>query len=99
MQRILWVGALLLLASHAHAQAISTQNTIAVPADGGAGGADALVWKAECQPGMVVTGIQIMVGGTCHNQCNADGRPLATFNVLCSQLQAGGAATTPGTLK
>jgi hypothetical protein len=83
MQRVLFTGILLLLASHADAQ------TVAVPANGGAGGTNATIWKAQCAQGMVMTGIEILVGGTCHNQCDADGRPLATFRILCSPLKGG----------
>ncbi len=36
-----------------------------------------------------MTGIEIVVGGTCHNQCRADGRPLAAYRILCSQLKIG----------
>jgi hypothetical protein len=89
MQRMLLTGILLLLASHAHAQDIGTQNTVPVPSNGAAGGTNAAVWKAECKPGMVMTGIEIVVGGTCRNQCNADGRPLAAYRILCSELKSG----------
>ncbi len=88
MHRMLLLG-LLLLANQASAQDIETQNTVPVPSNGAAGGANASVWKAECKPGMVMTGIEIVVGGTCHNQCNADGRPLAAYRILCSELKSG----------
>jgi hypothetical protein len=80
---------LLALPNHATAQDISTKNTVPVPSDGAAGGANPSVWKAQCKNGMVMTGIEIVVGGTCHNQCNADGRPLAAYRILCSELQGG----------
>ena len=83
------LAALMLLASHAAAQDIGTENTIPVPSNGVAGGANPSVWKAQCKPGMVMTGIEIVVGGTCRNQCNADGRPLAAYRILCSELKAG----------
>jgi len=51
--------------------------------------ANAAIWKAQCKPGMVMTDIEIVVGGTCHNQCKADGRPLAAYRILCSQLKTG----------
>src|SRR5262245_7933733 len=60
-----------------------------VPSNGKFGGQNASMWKAECAKGMVMTGIEIVVGGTCHNQCNIDGRPVATYGIHCSQLQAG----------
>jgi hypothetical protein len=88
MRRIL-VTAMLLAAGYARAQEIGTENTVPVPSNGVAGGANAAVWKAQCKPGMVMTGIEIVVGGTCHNQCNADGRPLAAYRILCSQLRGG----------
>jgi hypothetical protein len=88
MRAILIAGMLLLLSNNAYSQEIITGNTKNVPASGQSGGTNASVWKAECDKGMVVTGIEIVVGGTCRNQCNADGRPLATYGIHCSQLQA-----------
>lgn len=89
MRHMLLAGFLLLAASQARAQDIGTHNTVPVPSNGVAGGTNAAVWKAECKPGMVMTGIEIVVGGTCHNQCNADGRPLAAYRILCSELSGG----------
>ena len=45
--------------------------------------------------GMVMTGIEIVVGGICHNQCNTDGGPLATYGTHCSPLQTEGPTTAP----
>jgi hypothetical protein len=90
MDKLVLVGFLALLSTSAHAQEITTGNTVRVLADGAAGiGRSASLWKADCQRGMVLTGIEIAVGGTCHNQCDADGRPLATFVIHCSQIQTG----------
>jgi len=75
----------LLLTGYAHAQQQGTQNIVEVPADGAAGGANSAIWNASCPAGMVMTGLRVMVGGTCHNHCDGDGRPLATFNIVCSQ--------------
>ncbi len=86
---VLW-----LLASPAQAQDIGTKNTVPVPSNGAAGGTNPSVWKAQCKDGMVMTGIEIVVGGTCHNQCNADGRPIAAYRILCSELQGGKAIRT-----
>lgn len=74
-----------LLSGHAYSQPSDTANTVTVPANGAAGGAGASIWKADCKPGMVMTGIEIVVGGTCHNQCNADGRPVVTYRIRCSR--------------
>jgi hypothetical protein len=89
MQRILLTATVMLLASPCFAQHISTQNTVPVPSNGAAGGANPSVWKAQCKEGMVMTGIEIVVGGSCQNQCDADGRPLAAYRILCSDLQVG----------
>ena len=89
MHKLVLVGFLALLSSRAYAQEITTGNTVRVLADGGSGGQNATIWKADCQQGMVLTGIEIAVGGTCHNQCDRDGRPLATFVIHCSQIQTG----------
>ena len=89
MQRMLLMTVLLLLTGHAYAQDIGTKNTVPVPSNGEAGGTNPAVWKAQCKDGMVMTGIEIVVGGTCRNQCNADGRPLAAYRILCSQLEGG----------
>jgi len=80
---------LLVLAGQTYAQDFDTENTVPVPSNGVAGGTNASIWKAQCKPGMVMTGIEIVVGGTCHNQCRADGRPLAAYRILCSQLKSG----------
>jgi len=89
VNNLVLVGFLALLSSSVHAQEITTGNTVRVLADGGSGGQNATIWKADCQQGMVLTGIEIAVGGTCHNQCDRDGRPLATFVIHCSQIQTG----------
>jgi hypothetical protein len=39
-----------------------------------------------------MTGVEIVVGGTCHNQCNTDGRPLAAYGIHCTELHAEGSA-------
>ncbi len=88
MKQILLMAALLFVAHSAQAQDIETEQTVPVPSNGVAGGTNAAVWKAHCQPGMVMTGIEIVVGGTCQNQCDADGRPLAAYRILCSHLKA-----------
>jgi len=94
MKGIFFLTTLLLLpASGAGAQDITTKNTVPVPSNGAAGGTNPSIWKAECKPGMVMTGIEIVVGGTCRNQCNADGRPLAAYRILCSELQGSGIKT------
>ena len=80
---------LLLLSNIAYSQQITTGNTVNVLADGRSGGQNASIWKAECDKGMVMTGIEIVVGGTCHNQCNTDGRPVATYGIHCSRLETG----------
>jgi hypothetical protein len=87
--RVLVTGILLLLSNNADSQQITTGNTVNVPANGRSGGQNASVWRAECGKDMVMTGIEIVVGGTCHNQCNKDGRPLAAYGIHCSPLQAG----------
>jgi hypothetical protein len=78
-----------LSATQAYAQVVDTENTVSVPSNGMAGGANPSIWKARCKPGMVMTGIEIVVGGTCRNECNADGRPLAAYRILCSPLKTG----------
>ena len=92
MRFILIAAMLSLLSNNAYSQQITTGDAVNVPGSGAAGGQNATVWKAECQKGMVVTGIEVVVGGTCHNQCNADGRALAAFRIQCSPLQMGDAA-------
>ena len=90
--RFILIAAMLSLPSNsAYSQQITTGNAVNVPGSGAAGGQNATVWKAECQKGMVMTGIEIVVGGTCRNQCNADGRPIAAYRIQCSPLQTGDA--------
>jgi hypothetical protein len=90
MPAVFIASMLLLLSSNAYSQQITTGDTVNVPANGMLGGKNATIWKAECAKGMVMTGIEIVVGGTCHNQCNTDGRPLATYGIHCSPIQAEG---------
>jgi ribosomal protein L24 len=92
MRVILIAAVLSLLSASAHSQQVTTGDTVNVPGSGAAGGQNATVWKADCQKGMVMTGIEIVVGGTCHNQCNSDGRPIAAYRIHCSQLQTGNSA-------
>jgi hypothetical protein len=94
MRRMLATVILLLLTGNVYAQDIDTKNTVTVPANGAAGGANPAVWSAHCKQGMVMTGIEIVVGGTCNNQCDADGRPLAAYRILCSELVGGKAIRT-----
>jgi hypothetical protein len=89
MRALLITGMLFLLSTDVYSQEITPGNTVNVPANGAFGGQNASVWKAECEKGMVMTGIEIVVGGTCHNQCNTDGRPVATYGIHCSPLQTG----------
>ena len=64
MHKLVSVGFLALLSSSAHSQEITTSNTVRVLADGHSGGQNAAIWKADCQPGMVLTGIELAVGGS-----------------------------------
>jgi hypothetical protein len=90
MRAMLIAGMLFsLLSSKSYPQQITIGNTVNVPANGSFGGQNASVWKAECDKGMVMTGIEIVVGGTCHYQCDTDGKPVATYGIHCSPLQAG----------
>jgi len=72
------------LTGSVYPQQPAAQNIVEVTADGASGGANSAIWNASCPAGMVMTGLRIMVGGTCHYQCDGDGRPLATFNIVCS---------------
>jgi hypothetical protein len=47
------------------------------------GGANAVDTTAVCPPGQVVRGVRMHLGGTCQSQCNADGRPVSSFTVIC----------------
>ena len=68
MRAPLITGMLFLLYTDVYSQEIPPDNTVNVPANGAFGGQNASGWKAECEKGMVMTGIEIVVGGTCHNQ-------------------------------
>lgn len=88
MRAVPITGILLLLCTDAYSQHISTGEITSVPSNGHSGGTNASVWKAECPKGSVMTGIEVVVGGTCHNQCNTDGRPLTTYGIHCTELHA-----------
>lgn len=47
------------------------------------GGTNAVDANASCPTGQVMTGIHIRLGGTCHNQCDADGRPVSSYTIVC----------------
>lgn len=47
------------------------------------GGANAVDANANCPAGQVMTGIHIHLGGTCHTQCDADGRPISSYTIIC----------------
>jgi len=48
------------------------------------GGLNAVGKTSQCPAGQVMVGLQIVTGGTCHSQCDPDGRPIHTFRVLCA---------------
>jgi hypothetical protein len=89
MRTIVIAGLLLLCAGSAYSQQVANETTVTVPANGRAGGTNAAIWSASCKEGMVMTGIDIMVGGTCNNQCDADGRPIATYRIRCTPIGGG----------
>jgi hypothetical protein len=95
MRALLVTGLVLLLSAGAISQEVATGDTVSVRANGGSGGLNATVWKADCQEGRVMTGIEILVGGSCHNQCDNDGRPVATYLIHCSKLQASRSTRPP----
>ena len=47
------------------------------------GGASQVDAAASCPPGQVVIGISIVLGGTCHTQCEGDGRPISRYVLRC----------------
>lgn len=48
------------------------------------GGASAVTPVAQCPAGQVAVGIEMTLGGTCHEQCNADGRTVSSFRLVCA---------------
>jgi len=92
MRVVLISTILFLLCTGAYSQNITTGETTNVPSNGRFGGQNASVWKAECPKGTVMTGVEIVVGGTCRNQCNTDGRPLAAYGIHCTELHTEGSA-------
>ncbi len=48
------------------------------------GGTNAVPLDSECPAGQVMVGIQIVTGGTCHGQCDPDGRALHRFKIQCA---------------
>jgi hypothetical protein len=49
------------------------------------GGMNAELYSSSCPANQVVVGLDIWLGGTCHEQCNADGRPVHFFRVKCGR--------------
>jgi hypothetical protein len=83
---------LFLLCTGAYSQNITTGEITNVPSNGNFGGKNASVWKAEYPKGTVMTGVEIVVGGTCHDQCDTDGTPLATYGIHCTELHVEGSS-------
>lgn len=50
-----------------------------------AGGANAEIYSSLCSPGQVVVGLEVSLGGTCHGECDGDGRPVHYFRVKCGR--------------
>lgn len=48
------------------------------------GGQSPLSMISMCPPDQMVVGVEIVVGGTCQQQCNADGGALHKFRVRCA---------------
>ncbi|MBI3102020.1 MAG: hypothetical protein HYY98_10775 [Burkholderiales bacterium] len=48
------------------------------------GGASAMTMSSYCPAGQVVIGVEMIVGGTCHGQCEPDGGALHKFRVKCA---------------
>ncbi|MHC2621535.1 hypothetical protein ACVIW2_003567 [Bradyrhizobium huanghuaihaiense] len=46
-----------------------------------------VVFPLRCDEGQVAVGIDLTLGGTCHEQCNGDGRPVQQFKLVCRALQ------------
>jgi hypothetical protein len=41
----------------------------------------------RCEAGQVAVGVNLILGGTCHEQCNGDGRPVQQFKLVCQALE------------
>jgi hypothetical protein len=50
--------------------------------------ANGLAMDASCPAGQVARGVKLGLGGTCGGKCDADGRPVATLRLVCTQLIA-----------
>lgn len=48
------------------------------------GGSGAMTMSSLCPANQVVIGVEIIVGGTCHGQCDLDGGTLHKFRVKCA---------------
>ncbi len=88
---------LLVLPGYSLAQDISTKNTVPVQSDGAAGGTNPTVWKAHCRDGMVMTGIEIVVGApvTINAMPMAGRSPPIAFSVRNSRAAKRSAPNTP----
>jgi hypothetical protein len=42
----------------------------------------------SCPPGEAISALNLVLGGTCHTQCDPDGHPIKAITVTCSALQA-----------
>ncbi|MDD2869304.1 hypothetical protein [Neomegalonema sp.] len=47
------------------------------------GGSNAITMVANCNADEVVVGVELIVGGTCKRQCDADGGALHKFRLVC----------------
>jgi hypothetical protein len=49
------------------------------------GGTNAVPYAASCPNGQVAVGLELVLGGTCHGQCDPDGRPVHKFRLKCAR--------------
>ncbi|WP_195820666.1 hypothetical protein [Roseobacter sp. MH60115] len=48
------------------------------------GGSNAMSMASQCPNGQVMVGIEMIIGGTCRGQCNADGGAFHKYRIICS---------------
>jgi len=72
------------IAALAAREAIAVEATTEAAANGAVGGTSAIDLTASCPSGQLMTGIRMHLGGTCHRQCDPDGRPVSTFAAICA---------------
>lgn len=64
-------------------RSVPARSTLQYTATRGSG-SNAMAMNSYCPEGQVMVGIEMVIGGTCRNQCEADGGAFHKYRIVCS---------------